>query len=216
MNDALKRAPEALAPIAAIFAHSIAEYGTQPHGVFWRSRDGQHLRFDILLGIMELSDLEKPGATFNDFGCGYGALFKHIQNMPFMQGGRYVGYDICEEMVIAARRHASDPRASFIQSMVATREADYSIVSGTFNMRIDIDDAAWLEIVKASLSQIWSKTRKGLAFNMLSNYDKSNRQVDLYYADPCVFFDFCMRQLGRNVTLLHDYPLKEWTIFVRR
>jgi len=215
MNDALKRAPEALAPIAAIFAHRIAEYGTQPHGVFWRTRDGQQLRFDILLGIMELVDLEKPGATINDFGCGYGALFKYIQSMPFMQGGRYTGYDICEQMIEVARRHVHDQRATFIQSMLATREADYTLVSGTFNMRVEVPDAEWLEIVKASLSQLWSKTRKGLAFNMLSSYDKQH-QGDLYYADPCVFFDFCMRQLGANVTLLHDYPLKEWTIFIRR
>ncbi len=216
MNDALKRAPAALAPVAAIFAHRIAEFGAQPHGVFWRTRDGQQMRFDILLGVMELGDLEKPGATFNDLGCGYGALFKYIQNMPFMKGGRYVGYDICEEMVELARRHVHDPRATFIHSLVATREADYSFVSGTFNMRIDIDDAEWLEIIKASLVQMWSKTRKGLAFNMLSSYDKGPRQGDLYYADPCVFFDFCMHQMGPNVTLLHDYPLKEWTIFARR
>jgi len=34
-------------------------------------------------------------------------------------------------------------------------------------------------------------------------------------ADPRPFFDFCMRELSPNVTLLHDYPLQEWTILVR-
>lgn len=215
MNDALKRAPQAYAPIAAIFSHRIQEYGTQPHGVFWRTKDGQSMRFDILLGIMQPEDLTRTGITFNDLGCGYGALFKYIQDRPFMKGGRYVGYDICEEMVNIARRHIPDPRATFIKSMIATREADYSTVSGTFNMRINIDDEEWFKIVTANLAQLWSKTSKGLAFNMLSSYDK-NRQNDLYYADPKEFFDFCIRQLGPNVTLLHDYPLKEWTIFVRR
>lgn len=215
MNDILKKAPAAYAPVAAVFAHRVREYGTQPHGVFWRTGDGQKMRFDILLQIMELEDLERPGATFNDLGCGYGALFNHIKDMPFMKGGRYVGYDICEDMVSVARRHVPDPRAAFIQSMVATREADYSIVSGTFNMRIDVPDDEWLEIVEANIAQLWSKTRKAMAFNMLSSYDK-HRQGDLYYADPSAFFDFCMRQLSPSVTLLHDYPLKEWTIFVRR
>ena len=82
-------------------------------------------------------------------------------------------------------------------------------------MRIDASDEDWRTLVQSSLRQLWSRTRKGLAFNMLSHYDRF-RQADLYYGDPCVFFDFCVRSLSPNVTLLHDYPLKEWTIFVRR
>lgn len=214
MNDPLSRAPRALAPIAAIFTKRLEEYGTQPHGVFWRTREGQRMRFDILLGVMD-DAADRGGVAVNDFGCGYGALFAHIKDRPFLKDGRYTGYDICEDMVRTARQHVQDRRATFIQSMLATREADYSFVSGTFNMRIETADDEWLAIVKASLVQIWSKTRKGLAFNMLSSYDPG-RQSDLYYADPSEFFDFCMRALAPHVTLLHDYPLKEWTIYVRR
>jgi len=69
--------------------------------------------------------------------------------------------------------------------------------------------------VQASLAHLWTVSRKGLAFNMLSIY--GNKRIrDLYYADPRPFFDFCMRELSPNVTLLHDYPLQEWTILVRR
>jgi hypothetical protein len=39
---------------------------------------------------------------------------------------------------------------------------------------------------------------------------------DLYYADPCELFDHCKRQHSRNVALLHDYTLYEFTILVRR
>ena len=215
MNDAVERSAELLAPVATAFRRRLAEYGNQPHGVFWRTRDGQVMRFDILLGILKAADVEAGTTTINDFGCGYGALFAHILDEPFMKGGRYTGYDLTEEMIIAAKRAHRDPRATFVHGSVATREADYTIVSGTYNMRIDADAEEWLALIQSSLRQLWPKTRKGLAFNMLSIYDR-HHQGDLYYADPSVFFDFCIRGLSPNVTLLHDYPLKEWTIYVRR
>ena len=41
-------------------------------------------------------------------------------------------------------------------------------------------------------------------------------QADLFYADPLHLFDRCKRTYSRFVTLLHDYPLYEFTIIVRR
>jgi hypothetical protein len=37
----------------------------------------------------------------------------------------------------------------------------------------------------------------------------------LYYADPGEFFEICKRVYSRNVALLHDYGLYEFTILVR-
>jgi hypothetical protein len=39
---------------------------------------------------------------------------------------------------------------------------------------------------------------------------------NLYYADPFMFFDFCKRNISPYVSLLHDYPLFEWTLLVRK
>jgi len=42
------------------------------------------------------------------------------------------------------------------------------------------------------------------------------KQDNLYYGDPFLFFDYCKRNISRYVSLLHDYPLYEWTIIVRK
>ena len=56
-----------------------------------------------------------------------------------------------------------------------------------------------------------------LLFNALTLYsDVEKRRGDLFYADPLAVFDRCKRQYSRFVTLLHDYPLYEFTIMVRR
>ena len=39
---------------------------------------------------------------------------------------------------------------------------------------------------------------------------------DLYYGDPRAFFDHCKRRFSKQVALLHDYGLYEFTIRVRK
>ena len=38
----------------------------------------------------------------------------------------------------------------------------------------------------------------------------------LHYGDPLWFFDWCKRKYSRNVALLHDYDLYDFTIIVRK
>jgi hypothetical protein len=39
---------------------------------------------------------------------------------------------------------------------------------------------------------------------------------DLYYGDPAFFFDHCKTHYARDVALLHDYGLYEFTLLVRK
>ncbi|MFX7953370.1 class I SAM-dependent methyltransferase, partial [Acinetobacter baumannii] len=57
----------------------------------------------------------------------------------------------------------------------------------------------------------------GFSFNCLTSYSDEDRKRDyLYYADPCQLFDLCKRRYSRQVALLHDYGLYEFTILVRK
>jgi len=60
---------------------------------------------------------------------------------------------------------------------------------------------------------------KGFSFNMLTRYSDADRMAqrpDLFYGDPLFFFDFCKCEFSRNVALLHDYGLYDFTILVRK
>jgi hypothetical protein len=62
-----------------------------------------------------------------------------------------------------------------------------------------------------------SLATRGLAFNVLTLYsDPEHRRRELHYADPLALFDFCKKELAPRVALLHDYPLYEFTILVRK
>ena len=212
--DALRDAPRFLGPVAVIYEKRFERYGANPRGVYWRNAERQQLRFEVLAGILD--DLAGSATiTVNDLGCGYGAFFPFLTALPGIRIARFIGYDIAEGIVEAARQRQPDPRAEFVQSMVATHVADYSFASGTFNMKDTADERMWSRYVKASLEHLWSRTRKGLAFNMLSRADR-HKQRGLYYADANDYLDFCRRALSPRVSLRDNLPLADWTLYVRR
>ena len=218
MSNALEAIIPKLSALAAFYGELLNKNGPTAAGVAWRDQDGQQLRFEVLLQIVGSEDLHRGGVVINDLGCGYGALFDYLQDDPLMKNSRYQGYDICEALVAAAKSRTADKRAHFFQSMVATEAADFSFVSGTFNMVVDREDKAWRAYIFDSLAHLWRQTRKGLAFNLLdaAQYSSEERSDGLFYDTALPYMDFCARQLGARVTLVDDYPLQEWTLLLRR
>ena len=211
MSDAAR----ILAPIAEHFAESLALYGATPPGVLWRNVEGQRLRFEQLVKIFDPADLN-GGVVVNELGCGYGAMFDYLRDLPAFVGGRYWGYDISAEMLAAAQTRIKDPRAGFMRSHRVLHAADYALISGTYNLLLDTDEDQWLDYVRSSLVDSWAMCRKGLAFNMLRPDRSKAPLATLYYTDPQPFLEFCRRRLAPDVTIVEGYPLAEWTMLIRR
>jgi len=202
---------DALAGVEALYTANLAEHGTSSASVGWPDPDAQRLRFDKLAYVIDADTPEGP-ITVNDWGCGYGAMFRYLDERFSL--GAYTGYDISVEMLDAARAFVDDPRATWVQGSEVTETADYSFVSGTFNVRMEASDPGWQRYVEDTLKLLAQRSRRGFAFNLLTTY-VDWRKDDLFYADPAHFFGFCRGNISRYVTLLHDYPLYEWTIAVR-
>lgn len=130
----------------------------------------------------------------------------------------YVGYDVSTTMVARARElHAGNPHAVFTSSLEALRPADYAVASGIFNVKLDHATELWQEYVWRVMDDLHRLADIGFAFNMLSTYsDPERRRSDLFYADPTEVFDYCKRRFSPRVALLHDYPLYEFTVIVRK
>jgi hypothetical protein len=95
--------------------------------------------------------------------------------------------------------------------------ADYGVASGIFNVRLSHEDSEWLDYIESMLEVLDRTSRLGFAFNCLTSYsDRDKMRDDLYYADPRRLFDLCKRRYSRDVALLHDYGLYEFTLLVRK
>ena len=127
------------------------------------------------------------------------------------------GYDLSEVMIKKARSLYSEKgKGRFDQSDVL-EEADYTIASGLFNVKMDVDPKDWEGYILGVLDKINQASRKGFSFNALTRYsDKEYMKDNLYYSDPCFYFDHCKRNYSSYVALLHDYPLYEFSILVRK
>jgi SAM-dependent methyltransferase len=188
----------------------LAEHGPTARGVDWNSEESQRLRFRELVRLIE----DDPDASVLDYGCGYGALRSYLGERGHR--GPYVGFDISERMIDAARAGSSDPTARFLSERDALERVDYTLASGIFNVKQTTSDERWRQYVLDTIEDLSRISSRGFAFNALSRYsDPEKRRADLYYADPLELFDHCARRISRLVSLLHDTPLYEFTMLVR-
>ncbi len=202
-----------LSGIAALYSDGLRTHGRSPKSLGWKDTAGQSLRFSKLRQVLLPQDA-KAGIRVIDWGCGYGAMFGYLKR----HGVRvlaYDGYDISRSMIDEARQTIDDPRATFIHSDRVKRAADYAFVSGTFNVRLRANRAVWTRHIERTLMALAAKCTKGLAFNLLTTH-VDWKVPHLYYGDPSYFFTFCKRHIARNIVLLHDYPLYEWTLLIRK
>jgi SAM-dependent methyltransferase len=177
--------------------------------VDWNSPESQELRFDQLLRVAER---ETGRFSLNDYGCGYGALVSYLEDRGLDVS--YCGFDLSAPMLEQARR--DHPGVTFVTSEADLQPADYTVASGVFNVKLGVGVEDWREYVFSTLETIARLSVKGFAFNMLTTYsDADKMRDDLYYGDPREFFDLCKRKYSRNVALLHDYGLYEFTTIVR-
>lgn len=205
--------PKVLDGIRDLYAGNLATHGPAAKSVGWKDDGSHRLRFERLSRVIERD--APRGVTVNDWGCGYGAMFGYLDALPGVQLREYIGYDLSPEMIEAAKAQCDPARSRFILGPEVVEAADYSFVSGTFNVKLQASDADWDAYVKRQLTQIYAHSHRGLAFNLLTSYVDWKAE-GLFYADPATFFDFCQRHLSRHVTLVHDYALFEWTILVSR
>jgi SAM-dependent methyltransferase len=208
-----KPANDLLAEVAGYYSEKLSIHGTTPRGVDWNGSESQHLRFEQLCGV--IGGLKRPFSV-NDLGCGYGAMLDFLcARYPEVS---YCGIDVSEEMVHAARsRFAGHPDTRFITGWEPDSVADYGLASGIFNVRLERTDEEWFDYLQATLDVLDRTSRAGFAFNCLTSYSDEEKKRDyLYYADPCRLFDLCKRRYSRQVALLHDYGLYEFTILVRK
>ena len=201
-----------LREVAEYYSQKLAQHGETAQGVDWNGEKSQVLRFEQLEKILD----SPHDFSVNDLGCGYGAFYEFLYERH--EKFNYCGIDVADSMVKAAQRRYPDRQQS--QFMVASEPpepADYSVASGIFNVRLDRSEQEWSIYLNSTLDILDRASRLGFAFNCLTSYSDTEKKRDyLYYSDPCVIFDLCKRRYSRNVALLHDYGLYEFTILVRK
>jgi SAM-dependent methyltransferase len=197
--------------VKSYFDKRIQEHGASPRGADWNGSESQNTRFDQLLKIIEI-----PSFSILDYGCGSGALADYIEQKKLQAD--YHGFDILESAIeIARKAHANQSHRTFYSDNDKLPVCDYVVASGIFNFRGEQSFEDWTNYVIGVLHHFNDLSRKGFASNFLTKYSNANKmRTDLYYADPLSLFDYCKCNFSKNVALLHDYRVYDFTILVRK
>lgn len=201
-----------LSEIANMYSSNLLSFGSTSKAVGWNSDETRDLRYSYLNEV--LSRREKEKFSLNDFGCGYAGHLENLVGAGF-QLTNYYGYEISPLMAQRARETASvlGVEAKILETDKLQTSADFTVVSGTFNVRLDISVRDWRGYVEEKLLEIGRMSRLGFSFNLLSKFvdwEDSN----LYYGNPSEFVEFVQKSISPNVILRHDMPLHEWTMIV--
>ncbi|MCI5058108.1 MAG: class I SAM-dependent methyltransferase [Flavobacteriales bacterium] len=200
--------------IKKYYENKLDQYGPSPKGVDWNSIDAQLERFKILSNLLTTEE----DFSCLDYGCGYGGLLDFLVSCKHNLS-QYTGYDISKQMIkIARKRYQNTPSVKVHwKTEINDTKYDYVIASGLFNVKLSNSIEDWEKYIEQTISQFNSLSIKGFAFNCLTSYSDQEYMKDyLFYANPLKIFDHCKINYSRNVGLLHDYDLYEFTIIVRK
>ena len=196
------------------FIERLNLYGATPKGVDYNSPEAQEVRFNQLVKVIN------PTQKFTviDYGSGYGGMFDFIHKKGW--DFEYYGIDLIEKRVRAGREaHKDFPNAHFTTDEKDVPLADYLLACAIFNIKMETPYEEWQEFTLQTLRNMDKLCSKGFSFNMLTKYSDTDRMAerpDLFLGDPLLYFDFCKRNFSRDVALLHDYGLYDFTILVRK
>ena len=200
------------ASVDAYYSATVEAFGATPRGVDWTCAATQKLRFVQLLRPCD----KTSAASLNDLGCGYGALLAFCRERWPEWRLDYLGIDLSSAMVGAARSSWPDEAGvRFVQGTRASRVADYSIASGIFNVCGSIERSDWEEFIRATLRELKPSSRQGFAVNFMAELAPgSSGPRELYRTPAAPWVEFCEQQLRARTTVIRDYGMREFTLWV--
>jgi len=144
----------------SFYRYSLEHYGHTAKGVQWQSTDSQITRFEVLRRFLpdDLSTL-----TLVDAGCGLGDFHGFLESRG-ERPGRYLGIDVVEPMVEAARERTGCEIQLLDVLTDTLPQADFYICSGAMN-------TLTREETKAFIEHCFMASTQGFLFNLLLGRD---------------------------------------------
>jgi SAM-dependent methyltransferase len=197
--------------VARYYSEKLSVHGPTAQGVDWKDAKSQELRHRQFLRLVG----EDRRSSVGDVGCGHGDFFRFLRSNDFV--GRYIGCDVSEPMIATARQlYGTTADHRFVIGATVDEPVDYVVASGIFNVKQGCPDDLWQAYIDQAVDAMAKSARRGFGFNILSLHsDPERRRLDLYYSDPAGCFARMAERYGRNIALLQDYGLFEFTLLVR-
>lgn len=202
--------------IVAHYEACLDAHGDTHRGVDWPNADDASKRYDVMLGVLEHPRCP-PAPTLLDLGCGAGHMLEHLRRVG-PPDVRYLGADISPRFIDLCRRKF--PSESFTLVDVLREPdrlpvADFVVANGVFTEKRSLSWEAMWSYTRRMITTVFSSTRIGLAFNVMSHHVDWQRD-DLFHLPYDTLAAFLRAEASRHFLFRADYGLYEYTAYVYR
>jgi len=189
--------------VASIYNLRFDKHGRDIKTLGWGSESSQRLRFEVLL-----QGLKPKGKTILDVGCGLGDLIPFLEDCT---GGdfSYIGIDIADKLVDNARLMHGEKKTKFYVGdifSIKLPSVDISVLSGALSCKVHGIEHYALE----TMNQMYSLSKETACLNFMTKYVDFELEKNQHYWPEQVFAH--AKKICKNVRLIHDYPMFEFTI----
>ncbi|AFL72572.1 class I SAM-dependent methyltransferase [Thiocystis violascens] len=183
------------------YRHSLEHHGHTAKGVQWNSEHSQYTRFEALRRFLptDLSTL-----TLADAGCGLGDFFRFLDARGD-RPGHYLGIDVVEPMVEAARLRTDREILLLDILREPLPDAAYYVCSGAMNTLTREETRTFIE-------RCFRASTAGFVFNLLSGRD-SSLQYNLCLPEDVREWT---RHLDARMEIADDYLHGDFTVALIR
>jgi SAM-dependent methyltransferase len=190
----------------------LAQFGDSHRGVDWPNAADAAKRYQVMLDLVRPS---AAGKSLLDFGCGASHLYQYMLERD-VQGLQYAGLDASAAFCELSQQKY--PHNDYFCLDVLTEperlgEFDYVVMNGVFTEKRELSFDAMYDYLRRILTLVFSKTRCGIAFNVMSKQVDWER-ADLFHMPIGELTDFIASKLSRHYVVRNDYGLYEYTVYV--
>lgn len=199
--------------IAEHYESCLKEHGDSYLGVGWNDEQDVKKRFKVMLELFEKD--KSDHVELLDFGCGTAHLYEYIKRENLNEI-IYSGLDISKNFVeVSSKKY---PDLDFYNLDILQDDSnlpifDYVIMNGVFTQKRDLSDEEMFEYLKSMISNIFSKVRKGIAFNVMSKCVDWENEGNFYLSFDKLA-DYLTENISRKFVFRQDYGIYEYTTYV--
>lgn len=190
----------------------LAQYGDTHAGVDWPNAADADKRYRVMLNVVR--EPAEP-VSLLDFGCGAGHLVEHMQERK-LNHISYAGLDVSPKFTaLSQKKYPALPFycMDVLKDHGALHLFDYIVMNGVFTEKRDMSHDAMFAYFTQLITLMFSKTKRGLAFNVMSKAVDWERD-DLFHLSADVLINFLVKNLTRNFVIRNDYGLYEYTTYI--
>jgi hypothetical protein len=195
--------------IAQHYEACLERHGDTCRGVDWPNEADALKRYRVMLEVIR--EREEP-VSLLDFGCGASHLWPHVPAHV-----AYAGADVSPEFLRLSR--AKYPENTYFEVDIlednTLPEFDYIVANGVFTERTSLSRDAMWEFFTRAVEELWLRTKRGLAFNLMSKHVDWERD-DLFHVAIDEVAGFLVDRVSRHFVVRNDYGLYEYTVYVYR